>query len=227
MARDSSGTKNEPQYAPGGAPADAADLTEIAAYAALVGNLKVLTSTDRGLLSGKDRWVGLHVQESDTGLLWRYGSGGWVCKSRAGVSVTTSTAQTIPNSTAPTITFGGTIVLNQWGVGVELDTASGIFTVSQAGLYKCVASGAWNAGGSASSHYIMLSKNDAVTGVGQARSVLDTTNVITTQTVEEVFLLAAGDNIRVKAFQGSGASKALGVAGPAYYTRVTVERVTE
>lgn len=78
MARDTSGPKNEPRYDPNGVPADAADLTEVAAYAALVGNLKVLTSAQRVALTGPDRWVGLYVEETDTGLLWKYTAGGWV-----------------------------------------------------------------------------------------------------------------------------------------------------
>lgn len=78
MARDSSGTKNEPQYAATGAPADAADLTELGVYAALVGNHKILTATQRAGLTGADRWVGLFVTESDTGDTYQYTSGGWV-----------------------------------------------------------------------------------------------------------------------------------------------------
>lgn len=80
MARDSSGPKNEPRYDPNGVPADAADLTEVAAYAALVGNHKILTSAQRQALSGSDRWIGLLVSESDTANLmtYQYTSGGWV-----------------------------------------------------------------------------------------------------------------------------------------------------
>jgi len=77
MARDSSGSKNEPQYDPNGIPADAADLTEVAAYAALVGNSKVLTDAQRVALAGADRWVGMTVYCTDTGVLWRYKATGW------------------------------------------------------------------------------------------------------------------------------------------------------
>ena len=77
MARDTSGDKNEPQYDPNGIPADAADLTEVAAYAALVGNSKVLTNAERVALAGKDRWVGMTVYCPDTDVLWRYKAAGW------------------------------------------------------------------------------------------------------------------------------------------------------
>lgn len=89
MARDSSGPKNEPQYAALGASADAADLTELGAYAALVGNRKVLTSAQRVALAGLDRWVGLEVLETDTEVRYRYTASGWkrVSELRAFASV--------------------------------------------------------------------------------------------------------------------------------------------
>lgn len=78
MASETKGLKNEPIYDPNGPPADAADLTEVAAYAALVGNLKVLTKSQREGLAGKDKWVGLEVYETDTQDIWRNTAGGWV-----------------------------------------------------------------------------------------------------------------------------------------------------
>lgn len=78
MARDSSGPKNEPRYDALGQPADAADLTELGAYAALVGNRKALTSSARSSLSGSDVWDGLEVFETDTGLVQQRHKGVWV-----------------------------------------------------------------------------------------------------------------------------------------------------
>lgn len=78
MARDTSGPKNEPQYSTNGVPADAADLTELGAYAALVGNRKALTNSQRTGLGGADRWVGLEVYETDTGDVYTYTASGWV-----------------------------------------------------------------------------------------------------------------------------------------------------
>jgi len=77
MARDSSGAKNQPQYANTGTPADAADLSEIANFAAAVGNRKVGTSGERTALGGADVWAGLVFSETDTGIDYRYNGTGW------------------------------------------------------------------------------------------------------------------------------------------------------
>jgi hypothetical protein len=82
MAADSFGPKNEPEYAGSGVPADAADLTEIAKFAARVGNTRTDTSNVRKALTGKDVWPGLTFVETDTGLTYQYlkrdSSTGWV-----------------------------------------------------------------------------------------------------------------------------------------------------
>lgn len=70
--QDSWGSKNQPQYSGVGIPADAADLSQLGNYAALVGNRKALTSAQRVALTGNDRWAGLEVFETDTGTLWLY-----------------------------------------------------------------------------------------------------------------------------------------------------------
>jgi hypothetical protein len=75
--RDSSGPKNEPQYATSGVPADAADLTELGAYAATVGNRKVGTTSQRTALSGADVWEGLDYWDTTLNVLFRYRSGAW------------------------------------------------------------------------------------------------------------------------------------------------------
>jgi hypothetical protein len=82
MARDSSGSKNQPQYAGTGAPADAADLSEIATYAALVGNRKVGSTAARTGSTGADVWEGLLWGDTDDGLEYRYTSGAWVAPTR-------------------------------------------------------------------------------------------------------------------------------------------------
>jgi hypothetical protein len=78
MARDSSGTKNQPQYAGTGAPSDAADLSEVANYAAAVGNRKSGTNSVRLGLTGADVWDGLEFYETDTKLLYVYASTTWL-----------------------------------------------------------------------------------------------------------------------------------------------------
>lgn len=77
MARNSSGPKNEPQYSATGAPSDAADLSEVATYAATVGNRKVGTTSARTALSGADVWEGLDFWDTTLNVLFRYRSGAW------------------------------------------------------------------------------------------------------------------------------------------------------
>jgi hypothetical protein len=84
MARDSSGPHNEPQYAGTGVPADAADLSEIATYAAAVGNRKIGPTTSgtpalgRTTATGADVWEGLEWQDTTDGFTYVSKSGGWV-----------------------------------------------------------------------------------------------------------------------------------------------------
>lgn len=76
--RDSSGTKNQPQYSSSGAPADAADMSEIANYAAYNGNIKIDVDSVRTGLSGADLWDGLFFFSTDLGIMWQNRtSGGW------------------------------------------------------------------------------------------------------------------------------------------------------
>lgn len=78
MARNSSGAKNQPQYAGTGGLSTAADLSEIANYAALVGNRKALPNADRVLAAGADVWEGLDWYETDLGSTYRFMGGIWV-----------------------------------------------------------------------------------------------------------------------------------------------------
>jgi hypothetical protein len=78
MASDSKGPKNEPEFAGGGAPQDAADLTEVAKYAALLGNHREGTTAQRQNLATNERWEGLLWSDTDTGLLLFYTGTAWV-----------------------------------------------------------------------------------------------------------------------------------------------------
>jgi hypothetical protein len=82
LVHDSLGPKNEPQYSGTGVPADAADLTEVAAYAAKVGNRRSGLDSVRTGLIGADVWDGLEFYSTDTAITWLYkgpsGSGAWV-----------------------------------------------------------------------------------------------------------------------------------------------------
>jgi hypothetical protein len=77
MAHDSLGAKNQPQYATTGAPASAADMSEVANYAANIGNRRADTDAVRLGLTGSDLWNGLEFEATDTGKTWKY-AGGWV-----------------------------------------------------------------------------------------------------------------------------------------------------
>lgn len=79
MAHDSVGGKNQPQYSSAGVPASAADLSEVANWAAYNGNRKSDTESVRSGLTGADVWDGLEFYTTDTKKLWTYVVGtGWV-----------------------------------------------------------------------------------------------------------------------------------------------------
>jgi hypothetical protein len=88
MARDTSGSQNQPQYAGTGVPADAADLSELGNYAAFVGNKKVgpttgtatgpgNANTGRTTSTGADVWEGLDWWDTTLKRLFRYTSSAW------------------------------------------------------------------------------------------------------------------------------------------------------
>jgi hypothetical protein len=77
MARDSSGSQNQPHYSSSGVSSQAADLTEVSDFAAANGNRKKGTASQRAALTGADVWVGLEFYETDTALTWLYTSSGW------------------------------------------------------------------------------------------------------------------------------------------------------
>lgn len=175
-----------------------------------------------GLLPGERR-DGMIWIETDTGLIWRDVAGNWTLLSPAFLSIRRG-VQNITNNTSNDLVFPGETA-RILGQGLSINLATGVVTASIAGIYRARVQGTWAAGGTAGSHYLMLSKNNAITGLGSALASLDATNVLTSQTVTEDFELAAGDNIRAKAFQASGATKALGVGGASYYTSFSVERL--
>lgn len=98
-------THNEPQFLGSGAPATAADLNLIAAYAGKVGNRKVHTTAERTALTGKDIWEGLEVFDSTLDRVFTY-IGGWVSAST--LDDTGWVAPTLTNSwvTADSLTVG-------------------------------------------------------------------------------------------------------------------------
>ncbi|TAJ46367.1 MAG: hypothetical protein EPO52_17695 [Herbiconiux sp.] len=208
MARDGSGSKNEPTYTGSGAPADAADLTEIAAYAAKVGNRKAGTAADRAALSGADRWVGLEFEESDTGAVYLYTSGGWTLKSvRAACVLVKSSAQ----STSST-GYGFTDVLydieehDPYNMHTAGNTAG--ITVPLAGVYQISAS---YFGDTNAIFGVMLAKNGAqIEGTKRYQPAMGSGG-LTSPEVSTSVRCAAGDVLSVQASSNPG-SQAITVA---------------
>lgn len=103
MARDSSGTQNQPQYSATGASADATDLSEVANFAALVGNRKVGTTSQRTTAAGADVWEGLLWADTTTGIEYRYTAGAWVAV--LGTYQATGSLGALPTSAVSVATF--------------------------------------------------------------------------------------------------------------------------
>jgi hypothetical protein len=79
MANDSTGAYGEPQYSASGAPADAADLSQIATYAAYHGTRIIDTTTARTAAIGTAGVrTGMLWRDTTDGNLYEYQAGGWV-----------------------------------------------------------------------------------------------------------------------------------------------------
>jgi len=78
MASESTGVKDQPYFAASGAPQIDVDPGIVADYAALVGNRKVGTTTERNALSDKALWEGLAFRDITLGLEYVRRSGAWV-----------------------------------------------------------------------------------------------------------------------------------------------------
>jgi hypothetical protein len=108
MAHDTLGAKNVPQFAGTGAPADAADLTEVAAYAAAVGNCKNGATIEMNALTGTaDAWEGLYFSNTTDQFLYRYTGGSWVLQ----LGDTGWAAPSLLNSW---VNFGGAYMVAQY-----------------------------------------------------------------------------------------------------------------
>jgi hypothetical protein len=137
MAHDSLGTKNQPQYSATGASSQAADLSEVANYAANIGNRRVDTSTVRTGLTGADVWEGLEFEETDTGYVYTYHTtGGWIL-TRAGIGGSVKRSSTPVTLTGPG--WSGLSTPADWvtdqAVGGGLAAFNGTFHAPIAGVY--------------------------------------------------------------------------------------------
>lgn len=100
MARDSSGSHNEPIYLGSGAPATAADQNEIVTFAKKLANGYADTNSVRTALAGADLWDGLLFYETDTDRTYQRKSAGWVLIATGWESYTPTTANITGSITA-------------------------------------------------------------------------------------------------------------------------------
>lgn len=188
MARNSSGSKNQPHYATSGAPDDAADLTEVSDYAAANGNRKVGLNADRLALSGADRWEGLEFYETDTRITWYYTADGWkprpivlfrgpINAQQTGVSGTL----TLIWSSSPTVAVG------------SIMASSTQFTLPVGGLYR-ITVGLYTTG--VVSRQALVSLNGATGNrIGAASGAAGAPSNLAVADIEQ---FSAGDVIRLQ-----------------------------
>jgi hypothetical protein len=215
MARDSSGPKNEPQYSPLGVPADAADLSEVATYAALVGNLKALTAAQRGALAGSDRWVGLLVSETDTGDLWKYTAGGWkrLGGDAIAVKLRRAAGQALTTGSFTTISWDNEVfdTRNMWAIAAPTRLVApvpGIYAISgMGGLASAI-------GGRIA---IQWRKNGSAIEFGGALGAAGATEVA--PSASTLVSLAANDYMEMQMYHEGGGSPTTGGSG---YSQPTV-----
>lgn len=170
MARDSSGPKNEPQYSSSSASSQAADLTEVAAYAAKVGNRKADTRANRLAASGADVWVGLMWHETDTDLDYFYSAGNaWVLLSMPGCDLACNIASV---ATGTAVTLGSTpnayTEISDKLNWHDPSTNPNRITPTIAGVYLVTMGANWatNAGTTGTRQYIIRKNGTVIPGGG-------------------------------------------------------------
>jgi hypothetical protein len=197
---NSLGAKNVPQYSDDGAPADGADLTEVAAYAALMGNYREDVDSVRVGLTGAALFDGLKFYSTDTGVSWLYQvANGWVI---TGISPAPDLICPLGGTQALTGSFAliaaayGTPTLNRGFTSF----ASGVLTAKFAGVYDVIGSLMFAASATQS---VVITKNSAAVsgGVVAQQQVTGLTVMAATPVV-----LAAGDTLRM--FGATGGASA-------------------
>lgn len=203
MARDSSGSKNEPQYAGAGAPSTAADLTELGVYAALVGNRKALTNAGRLALTGANRWNGLEVYETDTGRSYVWSGAAWIRSAGADMGVINGTTTiTIPDgSTGADIPFQTQDLIR--GLTAYLNPSLYGFTVAVAGWYRLSAYALWDSS-TAGRRDLQIRVNGTMRYLARDPASASTPAFAQALTAPPV-LLAIGDIVTAYGVQTSGA----------------------
>lgn len=204
MARDSSGTKNQPLYTGAGAPSTAADQSEISNYAANVGNRKAgLGGSTRTSLTGADVWVGLEYYETDTGYTYTYTATGWRMTSTPAVGCrivkTTGGGATGGLTGAGAFAFATITFDSDATDPLDMHTtgAPSRITIPVAGWYTVHASFFGSA--TSTGYGIRLLKNGAgIEGLQSWDSGLGV-NGLSSPQVGDTLLLAAGDYLEVQA----------------------------
>lgn len=145
MALDSRGTKGQPQFSSSGVPAIDVDPSQVADYAAMVGNHIVGTTTQRlaAVVPGTSTpvWDELWWSDSTDGRVYQRISGSWVLNGKPadGVKIIrTGTSGQFSGGSWTVLNNGALWAVDQTAAGVTVN--NGVVTVALAGLYE--ASGA-------------------------------------------------------------------------------------
>jgi hypothetical protein len=109
MAHDSLGPQNQPVYSASGAPADAADLTEVAQFASDRARRRADLSSVRTALTGADLVNGVEFFETDTQLTWLCTGTGW--EQQSNFYPGTTSGATIAGSSGGTLGVASTATI--------------------------------------------------------------------------------------------------------------------
>lgn len=195
MARDDTGPHQEPEYDPLGAPADAADLTELGKYAAYYGNTALDTAAARAAAeSAGQTWNGLTWVETDTGLIYRRIGGAWVLQEVATKTSTLRTRTTTMNITATIATIDFATSVEDSG---DFTYAAGVWTCVRPGRYQVNIQVTVATAGAAVGWLARLVRNGV--SVMQNAAISSTAGAVTI-TIARTLLLATGDTINVQGF---------------------------
>lgn len=199
MARDDTGPHQEPEYDPLGAPADAADLTELGKYAAYYGNTALDTAAARAAAeSAGQTWNGLTWVETDTGLIYRRIGGAWVLQEVATKTSTIRARTTSLNLTGAVspIDFNSSIE-DSGDFTYAAPSGVGTFTCVRPGRYQINAQLSVATAGAAVGWLGRLLKNS--TSVMQNSAISSVTGGVTV-TLARTLLLATGDTVQLAGF---------------------------
>lgn len=173
-------------------------------------------------LPASGNWPGRTLMTDDTKTLYMWTGSAWIVVNGGVYSVSVASPQSIPNATLTDVVFTGGTAATAGPTIFSAVLATGVVTVAVAGLYRIRGKVVWASGGTADSHVLGVSINNAA----NVEAVADYTNVLLSQNVEYVGQLAASDTVRLKVLHVSGAAKNIFVPGGNYLTRLSIERLS-